>query len=87
MKIIYQAIIILTFAELSNMIPTMELNKGKIKKELTRLGWSYFQFGEKMGVKRQWVYQLMDPKYNGVTLKTVQKLADALDFDPKDLII
>ena len=65
----------------------MKLNKGKIKKELARLGWSYYRLGEEMKVKRQWVYQLMDPKYNGVTLKTIEKLANALDFDPKDLII
>ncbi len=65
----------------------MKLNKGKINKELARLGWSYYRLGEEMKVKRQWVYQLMDPKYNGVTLKTIEKLANALDFDPKDLII
>ena len=65
----------------------MKLNKDKINKELARLGWSYYRLGEEMKVKRQWVYQLMDPKYNGVTLKTIEKLADALDFDPKDLII
>ncbi|KKK53410.1 hypothetical protein LCGC14_3095060, partial [marine sediment metagenome] len=26
------------------------------------------------------------PTYDGVTLKTVEKIAIALDFDPKDLI-
>ena len=65
----------------------MKLNKDKINKELARLGWSYYRLGEEMRVKRQWVYQLMAPKYDGVTLKTIEKLANALDFDPKDLII
>ena len=64
----------------------MELNKDKIDKELRRLGWSYADFADKLGVKRQWVYQLMAQNYNGTTLKTVQKIATALEYDPKDLI-
>lgn len=64
----------------------MELNKTKIDKELKRLGWSKYKLAELMGVKPQWVYQLFKPTYDGVTLKTVEKIAIALDFDPKDLI-
>jgi len=65
----------------------MELHREKIIKELGRLGWTKYHLGKAMGVSRQWIYAVLDPKYNGVTLKTVDKIAKALDFDPKDLII
>ena len=77
----------MTFAGFQDIVAIMELNKDKINKELKRLGWSKYKLGEKMGVNRQWIYQLMDRKYNGVTLKTIDKIAKALDFDPKDLIV
>jgi len=64
----------------------MRLHTEKIEKELARLGMSKYQLGKKMGVNRQWIYQVLSRKYKGTTLKTVDKIAKALDFDPKDLI-
>lgn len=65
----------------------MRLNIEKINSELGRLGKSKYWLGQKMGVRPQWVYQILDPKYNGITLKSIEKIAVALGFDPKDLII
>ena len=65
----------------------MRLHLKKIDRELKRLGWSKYKLGEMMGVRPQWVYQILDPEYMGTTLKTIDKIARALDFDPKDLII
>jgi DNA-binding phage protein len=39
-----------------------------------------------MRVKRQGVYQVLQPGYGGVTLKTVEKIAKALGVDPKELL-
>ena len=65
----------------------MELNIQKIESELTRIGWTKYRLGKEMGVNRQWIYQVLSAKYNGVTLRTIEKIAKALNFDPKDLII
>ena len=64
----------------------MEMNKQKIEKELDRLDWTKYDLAKAMGVKPQWIYRLMSNDYDGVTLKTVSKIATALDLDPKDLI-
>jgi len=65
----------------------MKLHLEKIDRELKRLGWSKYKLGEMMRVRHQWVYQILNPNYKGTTLKTVTKIATALDCDPKDLII
>jgi len=65
----------------------MKLHLEKIDREMKRLGWSKYKLGEMMGVRPQWVYQVLDPDYQGITLKTIEKIAKALDCDPKDLII
>ena len=65
----------------------MELNKPKIENELKRRGWTKYTLAKQMDRKPQWVYYLLSPKHEGVTLKTVNDIARALDLDPKDLLI
>lgn len=65
----------------------MKLNIEKIDKELKRLGWTKYQLAMKMEVKPQWIYQILSSKYNGLTLKSIDKIAKALELDSKDLII
>lgn len=62
----------------------MELYKDKIKSELVKKGWSASELARRMGVSRQAVSQLL--RCTGVTLKTIDKIAVALDVNPKDLI-
>jgi len=65
----------------------MELNLDKIEKELRRRGWSKVRLAREMGEKRQWPYAILKAsKADNLTLRTVTKIAKALDFDPKDLL-
>jgi plasmid maintenance system antidote protein VapI len=63
----------------------MRLNKKKILFELKRLGWKQKELARAMRVKRQWVNYLLNTD-NGLTFKTVERIATALQLDPKDLI-
>jgi len=64
----------------------MQLNREKINRELTRLGWKQTDLARQMGLHRQQINRLLIPGQNAITLKTIDKLADALGLDPKDLI-
>ena len=64
----------------------MRLNKRKINLELERLGWSKYRLAKEIGVKRQWIYAIL-ANSGGCTLKTVDRIGQALGVDPKDLII
>ena len=64
----------------------MELNIEKIKQELKRRDWSMEDFAIALGAKRTFPYALLGNSKSH-TLKTVSRIAKALDFDPKDLII
>jgi len=65
----------------------MQLHKNKILLELERLGWTQTELAKRMGVSRQLVNRhLMSANGVGITLKTIDKMADALGLDPKDLI-
>ena len=64
----------------------MDINRDKIERELDRLGWSYADLADKMGVKRQWIYYKLRYNAKGTTLRTIETFAKALDLDPKDLI-
>lgn len=68
------------------IIFAMKLNKQKILKEIDRLGITKYELAKRMTVKHQWVYKVLSDDYEGCTLKTVDRFADALDFDPKDLL-
>lgn len=66
----------------------MDLNIKKIENELARLGWSKYRLAKEMRVANQTMYAVLDlNRKNGVTLKTVNNIAKALNMDPKDLLI
>ena len=62
----------------------MELHKTKIRLEMERYGWNDSELARRMGVSRQAVFKIF--ARNGITLKTIDKIADALGLNPKDLI-
>ena len=63
----------------------MELHREKIKIELGRLGWSQADLCRRMGTKRQWLNRIMVGK-RGISLKGIDKIANALGLSGKDLI-
>ena len=65
----------------------MRLNIEKINQELERREWTKYRLGKEMKVNRQWIYQVLSPGYAGITLRTIDKIATCLGYDPKDLII
>jgi plasmid maintenance system antidote protein VapI len=64
----------------------MKINKKRIELDLKRLGWSKYRLAQEMNAKHQWVYHVLNNE-NGLTLKTIERFAEALGADPKDLII
>ena len=66
-------------------VEIMELHRSKIKLEMEKNGWSPSELARRMGVSRQHVSIFLN-KNGGITLKTIDKIADALGLDPKDLI-
>ena len=65
----------------------MKLHKTKILLELEKLGWTQTELAKRMGVSRQLVNRhLMTEEAVGINLTTIDKIADALGIDPKDLI-
>jgi len=68
-------------------IVSMEINKYKIEKELQRLGWTKYRLAKEMGVSPPFIYMIFrDGSKDGRSFQTVEKLARALNLDPKDLI-
>ena len=65
----------------------MKLNIQKILNEMDRLGWNQKRLAERMDVKRGRVSYILKQRPENMTLKTVQRFADALACDPKDLLI
>ena len=63
----------------------MDFNRKKIQIELERLGWSESELAKKAGSHRQWLNAIMTGK-RGISLAGIQRIADALGLDPKDLI-
>ena len=63
----------------------MELNVQKIRKELKRREWTVRQLSERLGVSFQSIYSALTNK--STKLSTITKIADALELDPRDLII
>lgn len=69
------------------MVCIMRLNIEKIKMELSRIDKNQVWLAEKMSCKKQWVNYLLKSNGQGVTLKTIERVAEALAISPKDLII
>jgi len=66
----------------------MRLNIKKIQKEMKRRGWGYADLAKRLRVSRQAVWQnLHPPKRHNFNLKTIEKIAKALELDPKDLLV
>ena len=64
----------------------LKLYVKKLKAEMKRQGLTYQILGDMMGIRRQTVgYYIAHP--NDLTLKTISKIARAINLDPKDLLI
>jgi transcriptional regulator with XRE-family HTH domain len=63
----------------------MELNTEKIKTLLSRYGWNESDLAKKMKVSRQYLNRIMIGK-RGISFKGVDKMANVLGIDGKDLI-
>ena len=66
------------------MMYFMKLDKTKIKLEMEKNGWNASELARRMGVSRQAISKIFSG--NGITLKTIDKIADALGLNPKDLM-
>ena len=64
----------------------MKLDIDKINREIERRGWSIKDFAEALQSARTFPYYLLNPKIESHTFKTVVRVAEVLEFDPKDLI-
>ena len=64
----------------------MELNISKILIEMERLGWNQSELARRMDVDRQLVHRFLKNGTGGITIKTIDKIADALGLDPKVLL-
>ena len=63
----------------------MKMNIEKIRNELRRLVISQQDLATKMGVDRQYIWWALNGEGNH-TLKTIERIALALDINPRDLI-
>jgi transcriptional regulator with XRE-family HTH domain len=63
----------------------MELHREKIKIELERLGWTEAELAKRMGVHRQYLNRIMVGDI-GISLKGIDRIANALGLTGKDLI-
>jgi len=66
-------------------MPVMEIKIDKLRQEIGRLGITLKEFADKCDVSRQTIYNYwQNPR--DFSLKTLDKIARALDLDTKDLI-
>ncbi|MFH1627491.1 MAG: helix-turn-helix transcriptional regulator [Pseudomonadota bacterium] len=63
----------------------MKINLDKIQKLMDKQGLNKTALALKMGVKESWVYEILAGR-QGKTFATLEKIADALGVDPKDLL-
>ena len=61
----------------------MKLNIEKINRELNLLGWNKSRLAKELGMTRQGVYYYFSSK---PTIRKVEKLANVLGLDAKDLL-
>lgn len=67
---------------------TLKINEQKVKAEMKRQGLTYQALGDKLHISRQAVgYYFYNRSRRALTLRTVSRLAWALNCDPKDLLI
>ena len=62
----------------------LTLQTEKIEKIIEAHGWSMTHFAKKVGISRQTLYNILDDQNPSLTV--INKLADALDVNPKDLL-
>ncbi len=65
----------------------MKINYSKIKKEMKRNGWNYNDLAKAMNISRQRLNFALGPKNKWVNFKTIDKIANALDVDSRDLLL
>ena len=63
----------------------MKINIEKIRLEMDKQGINAPALALKMGAKESWVYEILAGR-QGKTFATLEKIADALGTDPKDLL-
>ena len=63
----------------------MKINILKIEKERERLGITAMELAQKIGVTRQAYSSFLQT--GSTKLSTLTKIAEVLDFDPKDLLV
>ena len=66
------------------MLFSMKVNIEKIKKELVRRSWGVTQLAQESGLSRQVLYDVY--KSRTCSLKTISSIAQALEYDGKDLL-
>lgn len=64
----------------------MQINTEKIKIEMIRLGWNQQDLADKLNITRQAVSYFLK-QYRSPSLAIITRYAEALDINPKDLII
>jgi DNA-binding Xre family transcriptional regulator len=65
----------------------MNINIQKIKKEMAKNGWNYTRLAKEMGISKQRLHFIFSPKYKSHTLRTIERFAQVLELEPKDLLI
>uniref|UniRef100_A0A6H2A6C1 Putative DNA binding, helix-turn-helix domain containing protein n=1 Tax=viral metagenome TaxID=1070528 RepID=A0A6H2A6C1_9ZZZZ len=63
----------------------MKINIEKIRLEMDKQGLNPPALASKMGKKESWIYEILAGR-QGKTFVTLEKLAEALGTDPKDLL-
>ena len=63
----------------------LKLNVVKIDAELKRIDWTQADLARAIGARRQYISKLL--KTQRCSFGMVEKIADALGFEPKDLLI
>ena len=63
----------------------MKINIEKIEKERKRQGLTATELAKKVGITRQ-AYSIFVRRSRSTKLSTLAKIAEVLDFDPKDLL-
>ena len=65
----------------------MELHKTKIRLEMEKNRWNPSELARRMGVSRQRISKMLNESTGKrITLHSIERIADALGLDPKDLI-
>ncbi|HDO36664.1 MAG TPA: XRE family transcriptional regulator [Nitrospirae bacterium] len=65
----------------------LKINKARVKAEMERQGLSYQDVGDKLHISRHAVGYYLYNRTRALSLRTISRLAWALNCDPKDLLI